>query len=81
MKLIFPPFFYVKAFWQSVSFILAGVAGLLTVFGLLDPKYALDAGVFLTFFLGILKFFDVEPQVRLFLEARALALKNKKIKK
>lgn len=65
MKLNLPPFVYVKAFWESLSFFLAGLAGVLVVFHVLDPIYAVGAGALLTWFLGFLKFLGIEPQIRM----------------
>jgi hypothetical protein len=65
MKVTLPPFVYVKAFWESLSFVLAGLAGLLVVFHLLDPMYAVGAGVILTWILGFLHFLNIDPQVRM----------------
>jgi hypothetical protein len=59
-----PPFFYVKAFWESLSFVLAGLLGLLVVFEVLEPQYAVGAGALLTWFLAFLKFFNIEPELR-----------------
>lgn len=70
-----PPFVYVKAFWEALSYILAGVLALLVVFGVLPPQYALGSAVILSAFLGILKWFDIEPQ--LMARAAKLALKAK----
>lgn len=71
-----PDFVFAKAFWQMVSFILAGVLGLLVFFGVLDPKYALSAGSVLSLLLAVLKWFDIEPQVRARIMARQALVKK-----
>lgn len=74
-----PPFVYVKAFWQFLSYIVAGILGLLYVFGKIPAAYVVDAGVVLTLFLGVLKFFQIEPQVRM--KEQIAALKAQPLKK
>ncbi len=80
MKL--PDFVYVKAVWEAVSYILAGVLALLVALGKLDPQWALGAGVILGWILGLLQIFDINPQLRAFRAARAARLlAEKKAKK
>lgn len=71
----FPDWFYVKAVWQALSYVAAGVLWLLVLFGVLSPEWALGPSAILALILGVLKWFDVEPQLR---ERRAKLLKNKK---
>lgn len=71
----FPPFFYVRKFWEAVSLVLAGVLGLLVVFKVLPTEYAVSAGTLLAWILAILNFFDIDP------EFRVLKAKSKKSRK
>ncbi len=80
MKL--PDFVYVKAFWEAFSAIAAGVLAMLVVFGVLEPVWAFGYAAILAWVLGILKMFNIEPQLRARAEARLLAEKaQKKAKK
>lgn len=60
----FPPFAYKLAFWQALSFLVAGVLGLLVFFGVLSTSWALAPAALLALFLAVLKWFDIEPQFR-----------------
>lgn len=60
-----PPFVKVKAFWEMLSLIVAGVLGLLALFHVIPLEYALAPGAVLTIFLGILRFFNIHPELRL----------------
>lgn len=71
-----PDWVYVKAFWEALSYTVAGVLWLLVLFGVLPSVYALAPSAVLAIFLAVLKWFDIEPQLR----ARA-ALLAKKYKK
>jgi hypothetical protein len=70
----FPDWFYVKAVWEALSYAVAGVLWLLVIFGVLSPEWALGPSAVLAIFLAVLKWFDVEPQLR---ERRAKLLKRK----
>lgn len=59
-----PPFVFSKAFWTAVSWLVAGIFGLLIYFGILPEQFGWPAGTILTAILAILKFFDVNPEVQ-----------------
>jgi hypothetical protein len=59
-----PPFVYKKRFWEGVSFILAGVLLLLSLFGVIPDAYALSAGAILAGILAFLRFFGIEASLR-----------------
>lgn len=59
-----PPFVYAKAFWEALSFVVAGVLGLLVVFGKIPPEWALGSGAILAWFYAILKLLGVTPELR-----------------
>jgi len=59
-----PPFFYAKAFWQALSYLVAGLAGLLAFFNVIPDTFAYSAAVLLTAFLAVLNFFDIVPELR-----------------
>jgi hypothetical protein len=59
-----PPFVYNKRFWEGVSFILAGVLLLLSLFGVIPDAYALSAGAILAGILAFLRFFGIDPSLR-----------------
>lgn len=80
MKL--PDFVYVKAFWEGFASVLAGVLFTLVALGKLDPQWAWGSGAILTFVLGVLKAFKIEPQLmerraRLLAESKKAAKKSK----
>jgi len=60
-----PPFVYALRFWEAVSFIAAGVLGLLAFFAVIPVAWAVGAGVILTAILAVLKFFGVTPELQL----------------
>ena len=57
-------FYKALAFWESVSWLLAGVVGLLAYFGKLPIEYAYSAPVILSGILTVLKFFQIEPELK-----------------
>lgn len=59
-----PPFVYSKAFWTALSYALAGVLALLVFFGVIPPEWGLSAGALLAFFLMVLSWFGIEPELR-----------------
>lgn len=59
-----PPFVYALSFWKAVSFLLAGVAGLLYYFGVIPAQYALDAATFLSAIVAVLHFLNINPELR-----------------
>lgn len=67
----FPPFFYSKAFWTALSYAVAGILGLLAMFGVISPEWALTPAALLALFLAVLKWFDVEPELRAMAAAKA----------
>lgn len=52
------------AFWESVSWLLAGVAGLLVYFGKLPSVYAYSAPIILAGILAVLKAFQIVPELK-----------------
>ena len=60
----FPPIFYVLRFWESVSNLLSGLAGLLYLFGVLPAEYAIGAAALLQSFLTVIKWFGIDPALR-----------------
>lgn len=68
-----PDWVYAKAFWQALSFAVSGILGLLAFFGVIPAMWALAPAALLALFLAVLKWFDIEPQLR----ARAAKLVKK----
>lgn len=60
----YPPFVYSLAFWSAVSWLLAGVAGLLVYFGVLPVQYGYAAPVILAAIQVILKFLGITPELQ-----------------
>jgi len=60
-----PPFVFAKAFWEAISFLVSGVLALLAFFHVISGDYALSAGAILLFILAILRFFKIEPELKL----------------
>jgi len=60
----YPYYFYSLAFWSAVSWLLAGVAGLLVYFGVLPVQYGYAAPVILAAIQAVLKFIGVTPELR-----------------
>ena len=60
-----PVFVYALAFWQGVSYVLAGLLALLVYFKKLDPKYGLSAGAVLAVILAVLNFLGIVPELLL----------------
>lgn len=52
-------------FWEAISFVLAGILALLVMFGVLGPEFGLGAGVVLTIILAVLRWFGIQPELRL----------------
>jgi hypothetical protein len=59
-----PAPFYARAFWEAVSITLAGVLALLAFLGYVNPEWAIPASVILTWVLGLLRMFGIEPELR-----------------
>lgn len=59
-----PPFVKAIAFWHAVSWIVAGVMGLLVFFGVLPANYAWTAAAVLSGIQAVLKIFDITPELR-----------------
>ena len=57
-------FYKALAFWEAVSWLLAGVVGLLAYFGKLPIEYAYSAPVILSAILATLRFFQIEPELK-----------------
>ena len=59
-----PPFVYSLKFWESATFMVAGVLALLAYFGVVDPAWAVPATALLAWVLAFLKMFGIEPELR-----------------
>lgn len=59
----FPPFFYVKRFWESLSLVIAGLLGVLYALGLVPVEYLVGSAVILSWFLAALRLLGVDPKV------------------
>lgn len=60
----YPPFVYSLAFWSAVSWLLAGVDGLLVYFNVIPAVYGYAAPVILAAIQAILKFLQVTPELQ-----------------
>lgn len=60
----YPPLVYSLNFWSAVSWLLAGVAGLLVYFGVLPVQYGYAAPVILAAIQVILKFLGITPELQ-----------------
>ena len=72
-----PPFVYAKAFWEALSWFLGGALALLAYFGLVSAEWALAPAALLSLFLSVLKWFDIEPELKL-KEAKSKTVKKLK---
>lgn len=52
------------AFWSAVSWVLAGVLGLLVYFGVLPVEYGYSAALILTAVQAVFKFLGVDLELR-----------------
>lgn len=59
-----PPFVYSLAFWSAVSWVLAGVLGLLVYFGVLPPVYNYGAAAILVAIQAVLKVIQINPELQ-----------------
>lgn len=59
-----PPFVFSRAFWQGVSFVVAGILAILAMVGLIPVEWMFTADAVLAFFLGILHLVGIDPTVR-----------------
>jgi len=60
----YPYFVYSLAFWSAVSWLLAGVAGLLVYFSVLPAEYGYAAPVLLAAIQAVLKFVGITPELK-----------------
>ena len=58
-----PPFVYALAFWNGVSYVVAGILALLAYFGKVSSKWALSAGAILAAILAVLSFLGIHPEL------------------
>jgi len=58
------PWYKSLAFWSAVSWLLAGVAGLLVYFGVLPDVYGYSAAVILAGIQAILKALQIVPELK-----------------
>ena len=59
-----PPIFKSLKFWESLSFIAAGVLGLLVLYGKLPPEDALAPAAILAWIIAFLKMIGIVPELR-----------------
>jgi len=59
-----PPIFKSLKFWEALSYLGAGVLGLLVLWGKLPPEDALTSAAILAAFLSVLKAFGIVPELR-----------------
>jgi hypothetical protein len=59
-----PPFVKSLAFWNAVSWVVAGVLGLLVYFGVLSPEYNYTAAAILVAIQAVLKVIQVIPELK-----------------
>jgi len=55
---------YSLAFWKAISYLLAGVTGLLVYFGYLPDQWLYGDAVILAAVLSVLNFFNIYPELR-----------------
>ena len=60
-----PPVVKSLAFWTALSYVVAGVLGLLVLWGKIPPEDALAPAAILAWLLAILKLFDIVPELRM----------------
>lgn len=60
----YPPFVYSLNFWSAVSWIVAGVLGVLVYFGVLPPVYNYTAAAILVAIQAVLKVIQITPELR-----------------
>lgn len=58
------PFWKSLKFWEAISWLVAGIVGLLVYFNVLPDAYAYGAPVILAAILAVLNFFQVYPELR-----------------
>lgn len=59
-----PPFVKSLAFWNAVSWVIAGVLGLLVYFQVLPPVYNYTAAAILVAIQALLKIIQVVPELK-----------------
>ena len=60
----YPPFVYSLQFWSAVSWVIAGVLGLLVYFGKLPSTYNYGAAAILVAIQAVLKVIQIVPELR-----------------
>ena len=60
----YPPFVYSLAFWSALSWVIAGVLGLLVYFGVLPPVYNYGAAAILVAIQAVLKVIQIVPELK-----------------
>lgn len=60
-----PDIFKVRAFWEALSYLVAGVLGIGFLLGWVPASWVIAPAALLSLFLTVLKWFDIEPQLRL----------------
>jgi len=60
-----PPFMYVLAFWQALTYVVAALVAAFT-------SYQLEAGIALAVVLAILKLWQIVPQIKAIQNARII---------
>lgn len=59
-----PPIFKSLKFWESLSYIAAGVLGLLVLWGKIDPSQAWTPAAILAWIIAFLKMLGIEPELK-----------------
>ena len=60
----YPAPFYSLAFWSAVSWVIAGILGVLVYFGKLPPVYNYGAAAILVAIQAVLKILQINPELR-----------------
>lgn len=60
-----PPFVYSMRFWTALSWVVAGLLGLLAHFGVVAESWALPATTILAWVLALLNMFGVKPELQI----------------
>ena len=71
-----PPYVYSKAFWEAISLLVSGLLAVLAHFGVVPTEWAVGSAVVLMVILGILRVFQIEPELR----AKALEREVRELK-
>lgn len=59
-----PPIFYSLKFYEAIAFLVAGVLGLLVLYGKIPPENALTPAAILAWIIAFLRMFGIVPELR-----------------